>query len=212
MWKNFLGKKTYVVLLAYALVIVPMCGCSSGDELYSLRKSGQLEEASGVEGLAGAETLGSGDRTDEGMTEEDDAVIYVHVCGAVLSPGVVEISAGSRAQAAVDAAGGFTEEADKTYVNLAAPIGDGEQLYIPTKEEAKELKRDQAAGERGIVNLNTADISHLCTLPGIGESRAQDIITYRQKNGAFTDTEQIMQVPGIKASTYEKIKNLITVS
>lgn len=198
------------MLFVHILVVVLLCGCSGDEELYPL---GQTEEISGKDsGMAGAGGSGKSTGGEAALEGAMQAVIYVHVCGAVAVPGVVEVPVGSRAQAAVDAAGGFTEEADTSYVNLAAPIADGEQLYIPTKEEAEELRRNQAAAESGMVNLNTADISLLCTLPGIGESRAGDIIAYRQDHGGFADTEEIMQVPGIKESTYEKIKDLIIVN
>lgn len=193
MWKDHIGNVCCFVSV-HILIAILLCGCSKEEELYPLGHSKQMQQE-------------AGDMAPESVSQ---TAIYVHVCGAVLTPGVVEIPAGSRAQAAVDAAGGFAEEADITYVNLAAPIGDGEQLYIPTKEEAEELRKNQAAAASGIVNLNTADVKLLCTLPGIGESRAGDIIAYRMQKGGFTDTKEIMQVPGIKASTYEKIKDLIT--
>ena len=193
MWKDHIGNVCCFVSV-HILIAILLCGCSKEEELYPLGHSKQMQQE-------------AGDMAPESVSQ---TAIYVHVCGAVLTPGVVEIPAGSRAQAAVDAAGGFAEEADITYVNLAAPIGDGEQLYIPTKEEAEELRKNQAAAASGIVNLNTAYVKLLCTLPGIGESRAGDIIAYRMQKGGFTDTKEIMQVPGIKASTYEKIKDLIT--
>ncbi len=215
MWKDHIGNVCRLVSV-HILIAVLLCGCSKEEELYPLGQFKQMQQEAEVV-VAGKEAVGAGggnSATDNesNMAPESvsQAVIYVHVCGAVLNPGVVEVPAGSRAQAAVDAAGGFAEAADTAYVNLAAPIADGEQLYIPTKEEAQELRKNQAAATSGIVNLNTADVKLLCTLPGIGESRAGDIIAYRQQKGGFTDTKEIMQVPGIKASTYEKIKDLIT--
>ncbi len=193
MWKEHIGN-VYRFVSVHILITILLCGCSKEEELYPLGHSDQMHQE-------------TGDMTPESVSQ---AVIYVHVCGAVLNPGVVEIPAGSRAQAAVDAAGGFAEAADTVYVNLAAPIADGEQLYIPTVEETEEIRKNQAAAASGRVNLNTADVKLLCTLPGIGESRAGDIIAYRQQKGRFIDTKEIMQVPGIKASIYEKIKDLIT--
>ncbi len=192
MWKYHFGS-VYLLVSVHILIATLLCGCSKEEELYPLGYSGQTV-------------------TDSGDSAESvsQTVIYIHVCGAVLIPGVVEIPAGSRAQAAVDAAGGFADTADTAYVNLAAPIEDGEQLYIPTKEEAEALRKNQAAAVSGMVNLNTADVKLLCTLPGIGESRAGNIIAYRQQNGGFKNTKDIMKVPGIKASIYEKIKDFIT--
>ena len=99
-------------------------------------------------------------------------------------------------------------EAHEAAVNLAAVLRDGEKLYIPALGE--ELADD--AENRGLVNLNTADSAGLQTLPGIGESRAADILSYREKHGGFRAVEEIMQVPGIKESTYEKIRDQITVN
>ena len=206
MWKNHYDKNVCKVLLVHIFIVVLSCGCVREEELYPLGHSEQTQRE--VDKAEAAKDTVDADRVSS--ESDSQSFIYVHVCGAVLSPGVVEIPAGSRAQAAVDAAGGFAQVADTAYVNLAAPIEDGEQLYIPTKEEAESLRKNQAAAEGGIVNLNTADVRLLCTLPGIGESRAGDIVAYRQQHGGFTDTEEIMQVPGIKSSTYEKIKDLIT--
>lgn len=138
----------------------------------------------------------------------------MHVCGAVVRPGVYELPAGSRIVDAVDMAGGLREDAEESYVNLANTPSDGEQIFIPTKEEAEHLKQvSQIAEENlGKVNINTADKDLLCSLPGIGETRAESIITYRQQNGLFASIEDIMMVSGIKESSFQKIKELITVN
>ena len=192
---------------------------TAGPEEAGIAKAGITETGIAEAGRMEAGLAETGiSATQNGVVSQVDAagssrenIIYVHVCGAVKEPGVVEIASGSRAQAAVEAAGGFREDADRDYVNLASLVSDGEQLYIPTLEEAGERKASQEAAESGLVNINTADVSRLCTLPGIGESRAGDIIAYRQEHGSFADIEEIMQVPGIKESTFEKLKNLITV-
>ena len=208
MWKGHFSN-VHRMLIMHILIAALLCGCGREEELYPLGHSGQVRQgAEGAEADKGAIGIGSEGSASDGSVLQ--AVIYIHVCGAVLNPGVVEVPAGSRAQVAVDAAGGFAETADRAYVNLAAPIEDGAQLYIPTKEEAQELRKNQAAAADGMVNLNTADVKLLCTLPGIGESREGDIIAYSQEKGGFSDTKEIMQVPGIKDSTYEKIKDLIT--
>lgn len=156
-------------------------------------------------------------------TTEADTTIRVYVCGAVVSPGVVEIPVGSRVEAALEAADGFAENANRTYMNLAAWVSDGQMLYFPTQEESVETNQeiwsqvqmpgisDPNADETGLVNINTADVEKLCTLPGIGESRAVDIIAYREANGCFETCEDIMRVPGIKDGLFKKICNKITV-
>ena len=138
------------------------------------------------------------------------AVIYVYVCGAVKEPKVAELPEGSRAEDALEAAGGFTEDARRDYVNLAERVSDGQKLYFPTLSETAE---EPVPGETddGKVNINTADTAALCTLPGIGEARARDIIAYREANGGFADCEDIMKVTGIKESVYSKIRDRIKV-
>lgn len=154
-------------------------------------------------GSAGAEEAmwASGDLPEA----PEKGFIRVYVCGAVASPGVVEVPQGSRVEDALLAAGGFTEAAGREAVNLADWIRDGQMLYFPTEEE----QQAQRESGDGLVNINTADAAQLCTLPGIGESRAADIIAYREKNGGFASCEDIMKVPGIKTSVYEKIRDKI---
>lgn len=155
-------------------------------------------------------------RTEEEnvVNQEEVQPVIVHVCGAVVSPGVYELPAGSRIVDAVDMAGGFLENADESYVNLADVPADAEQIVIPTKEEAlllKQTTKEQGALS-GKVNINTADKALLCTLPGIGETRADSIIEYRKKHGVFGAIEDIMQVNGIKESSFQKIKERIVVN
>ena len=137
--------------------------------------------------------------------------VYVYVCGAVRTPGVVEVPEGSRAAEALELAGGMTTEADPFYVNLAEIVTDGQKLYFPTASEAEELEAAGKAAEEGLVNINTASAEELCTLPGIGASRAVDIVRYREKNGAFQTKEDIMKVSGIKQNAYDKLCDRITV-
>ena len=151
--------------------------------------------------------------------------IYVDVCGAVAEPGVFCLPEGSRVFQAIDAAGGFLPEAAENYVNRAQGLSDGEQLYVPTKEEALTMERTDtvSSGEKngealesgtehaGKVNLNTADETELCTLTGIGASKAKAIIAYREENGPFASVEDLMKVEGIKEGTFHKIKDEIEV-
>ena len=146
--------------------------------------------------------------------------IFVDVCGAVNQPGVYEMSSDSRVFQAIEAAGGMTEEASGISVNQAQPLADGQQVYVPTVQEAEEKNLAPAASEmqesgnsteNEMVNLNTADAETLKTLSGIGDSKAQAILAYREEHGAFSSIEEIMQVPGIKESTFSMIKDKIAV-
>ena len=185
-----------------------------------------------------AETsAGSTDRTElSDASSEEAKTLVVHICGAVSAPGVYELPAGSRIIDAVEAGGGFLPEADEACCNLAEEIVDGCQIYIMTKSEScADGQTEKKAGiqtspdsdmqttdrnvrsnsapalENGLVNLNTADVAALMTLPGIGESRAKAIISYREQQGAFTKIEDIMKISGIKQAAFSKIKDKITV-
>lgn len=143
----------------------------------------------------------------ESTLQEEKAYLYVHVCGAVNSPGLVRLPEGSRVFDALEMAEGFAPEADTSAVNLAAVVTDGQQLYFPVVGETV----GEALEGTGRVNLNTADEKELCTLTGIGSSRAQAILEYRERQGGFGSIEELMKVPGIKESVYEKICDKITI-
>lgn len=133
----------------------------------------------------------------------------VYVCGAVVSPGVYELALGSRKADAVEMAGGFTEEAVKDYVNLADFVKDGEMIRIPA--EGEDLSSFTQSFSDGRININTAEVSELCNIPGVGESRAKAILAYREKNGPFEACEDLMKVSGIKAGLYERMKDYVKV-
>lgn len=168
--------------------------------------------------------------------EMQQAMIYVDVCGAVANPGVFQLAAGSRVFQAIEAAGGYLPEAALTCVNRAGVLTDGQQLYILTQEEMERQGLDPAEmagasdgqmnGSAGTgqntgmtaqvqqdnrININTADEAQLTTLTGIGATRAQAIIAYREENGSFVAIEDIMNVQGIKEGTFAKIKDEIVV-
>lgn len=211
-------KIKYKLLLVCFWVSLVLSGCSrskeilyfdreSADELYAQNGGGYTDGPSKRD--LPQEGQESRSESDPAVLAENDRLICVHVCGQVCRPGVVMLPEGSRAWEAVEAAGGLADEAWEAAVNLAAVLGDGEKLYIPAMGEA--VAKEACETDGGLVNLNTADAGRLQTLPGIGESRAADILSYREKNGVFRSVEEIMQVPGIKESTYEKIRDLITV-
>lgn len=168
--------------------------------------------------------------------EMQQAMIYVDVCGAVANPGVFQLAAGSRVFQAIEAAGGYLPEAALTCVNRAGVLTDGQQLYILTQEEMERQGLDPAemakaadgqmngnagtgqnagltvqAQQDNRININTADEAQLTTLTGIGATRAQAIIAYREENGPFAAIEDIMNVQGIKEGTFAKIKDEIVV-
>lgn len=142
--------------------------------------------------------------------------ITVDVSGAVANPGVYLLPVGSRVEDAVNAAGGLLENAYAEVVNLAMPLQDGTKVLIPILPEPVDHQVDggqelNLAAAASLVNINTASCEQLMSLPGIGESKARAIISYRENNGPFTTIEQIMNVSGIGPATFENLKDLITV-
>ena len=141
--------------------------------------------------------------------------VVVYITGAVPRPGVYALPKDARIQDAISAAGGFLAEADKSQINLAAVLEDGEKLEVPYIEGASPVigtpVPEVETSTSEVININTASIAELDTLPGIGPTTAQKIIDYREQNGPFLNTEDIINVPGIGPGTYERIKDLITV-
>lgn len=189
------GKRFVWMLITSAVIFAG--GCTDSDaSAISL-----IQPASAGDVLPEAETF------PEGFKEETG--IYVHICGEVAMPGVYAMPAGSRIVDVVNAAGGLTEEADVSLINLAREAEDGMQIAVPSFEEAADEKNQMS--ESGRIDINRASLEELCLLPGIGESKASDIIRYREQNGDFKRTEDIMKVAGIKEGLYEKIKEKIYV-
>lgn len=135
--------------------------------------------------------------------------IYVHICGEVGVPGVYSMPAGSRIVDAVNAAGGLSEKADAGTVNLALLLEDGMQIRIPQVADGEQ--DESGTVQDGRVDINHASLDELCSLPGIGKTRAAEILRYREESGAFRVIEDIMKVSGIKRGLFEKIKEKICV-
>lgn len=153
--------------------------------------------------------------------------VVIHVVGEVNSPGVVTLEEGARIIDAINAAGGKTEEADLSKINLAYVVEDGTQIYIPRINEnlnqveliSTEAGQSVVINNSNIneeenntkVNINTANKEKLETLPGIGETTAQKIIDYREQNGKFTKIEDLQNVSGIGEAKFNSLKDKITV-
>jgi competence protein ComEA len=147
-------------------------------------------------------------------------LIKVYIVGAVKNPGVYSLPRLSRVADVVRAAGGLDPSADENAINLAAQVSDGEKIIIPSIQINQANPNTitpspepmiQVPSKENPININNATPEQLDLLPGIGPTRAQDIITYRDNNGPFTSTEDIQDVPGIGQTTFERIKDLITV-
>ena len=171
-----------------------------------------------TEAESGADSVSFG-RPEEVQTEQSMA-LYADICGAVQEPGVYKLEEGARIFQLIEQAGGLREDADLTSVNQAEKVTDGMKVRIYTKEEAASLPQqilestaesEQTAPISAKININSADIAQLTQLTGIGEARAADIIAYRTEHGRFLTIEEIMNVSGIKESTFQKIKDQIVV-
>jgi len=164
--------------------------------------------------------------TEEDMEEEIEEYdeIILHIVGAVKNPGIVRIKEGSRIVDVIEAAGGITEDADVSKINLAYIVEDGQKIFIPsitdeiteeteyvTSESGDNIIVDNNEGENIMVNINKATQTELETLPGIGPAMALRIIEHREENGKFENIEDIKNVKGIGDAKFENIKNNICV-
>lgn len=198
-------KKIVYAAAVCSLLMLVSTGCGRTEN------SSVLLIGESVEQMSSQEEGEAWEAASEEARQSTVTEVCVYVCGAVENPGVVLLPEGSRAADALEAAGGFTGDAAPEAVNLAQKVSDGEKLYFPTQEESRNPAWQEADSTAGLVNINTAGVAELCTLPGIGESRAADIISYREANGLFETCSDIMQVPGIKESVYSKLSDKITV-
>ncbi|HEX2564023.1 MAG TPA: ComEA family DNA-binding protein [Acidimicrobiales bacterium] len=148
--------------------------------------------------------------------------VVVHVAGAVVSPGVRRLPPGSRVTDALDAAGGALPGADLPRINLAAPLVDGQQVYVPKPGEEVPVAAGAGlpggAGDAGggpvpgaPVDLNTATAEQLDTLPGVGPATASAIIAHREQHGPFTSVDQLLDVRGIGEAKLEQLRDLVSV-
>lgn len=219
---------TFVSMIFIMLTMVSLTGCTRKEEvILSLEETAQGSEDDAQQAV----------REQETDTVQSPVYAYVHICGAVTTPGVYKVEAGSRVYEVIELAGGLLPEACQEYRNQAQEVEDGMQIVIPTVQEVEDgtaasRQADAASGQSGVgasdaasgkadatsgkadvvlVNINTAGIAELCTLPGIGEARAESILRYRDNYGAFETTEDIMKVEGIKEKAYLKIKDKIRV-
>ena len=235
-------KMKYIVLIGAAVLCCSSCSKQDSEQMIELDEVDITQEttSSEVTDQDATENRAAENGTNEnGVTEavnaeqadkgvpETVADICVHVCGAVENPGVYVISDAARVYEVIEDAGGLTEDAAADYLNQAAALADGQQIYVPTVAEvddgttfpkAADILTTESAGDGqendgadAAVNINTASAEQLKSLTGIGDSRAQSIIAYRESHDGFKSIEEIMQVEGIKEGMYSKIKDRIRI-
>jgi len=192
------GAAVVLFIAAVAVAAVLSSAASGGGAQGTIVADGGSASGDSAHG-AGADDVASG---SSGVATPP---LLVHVLGAVVRPGLVELAAGARVVDAVAAAGGFTAEADPAGVNLARPVVDGEQLVVLAMGQAPPPASGGSGGSGGspgpsadgTVHLNTADVAALDTLPRIGPALAQRIVDWREANGPFTSVDQLLEVAGI---------------
>ena len=183
----------------YLLAALFLCGCAGEERSFVMEATAKSTQ------VCFAEEPQTSSQTTESTR------IYVYVCGEVVNPGVYTVDSGTRVYEVLEMAGGVTENAAVGAVNLVNILEDGQKLYFPSNEEYEAGWSEETEGT-ALININTASKEELMKLAGIGEAKALAIIAYRQKNGAFTCTEDIMKVSGIKEAAYSLIKDRITVN
>lgn len=159
----------------------------------------------------------------EETTEMMPENCYVDVKGEVLRPGVYEFSCESRIQEVIKKAGGFTEEADETKINLAQKITDQMQIIVPNvhskqedgltegnSEKGSSTNTSVSNSKQGTININTATLEELQTIKGIGKKKAEAILQYRKEHGSFRTKEDLLQVKGIGKKALEAIERQVT--
>ncbi len=211
---EFLNKKQKIILLVLAVIMIIFIGyyIIQKTEKYNYIELETLEEDTSSENIS--------EINEEEIAEEE---IIVHITGEVENTGIIKINKNARLADVIDKAGGATEYADLSKVNLAYSVKDGQKIYIPsiddeyeqeeyiTEEAGENVVENSEKSEEEKVNINTAKQTELETLNGIGPSTALKIINYRNENGEFNTIEDIKNVPGIGDAKYENIKDNICV-
>jgi len=206
---DILNKKQKIIIIIIAALMLLFIG------FYIINKANNSEyiELETIENEVEENTI-----SNEETVEQE---IIIHVTGAVKNQGIIKTNKGARIADAIDAAGGTTNEADLSKINLAYEVEDGEKIYVPNiNDEINAETVTQEAGENVLesnsaksikVNINSATQTELETLSGIGPSTALKIINYREENGEFNKIEDIKNVPGIGDVKFENLKDSICV-
>ncbi len=189
-------QKLIIFSLAFGLIFICLTGCEAKEEEFLLAESSEIE-------------VTQEDYIQETSKETKDC--YVFICGQILNPGVYCVSSDSRICDVIDMAGGCLETADICAVNQAALVTDGSQIYIPAVGECEAEGAGSTIWKDSRINLNQATKEELMTLPGIGETKAEQILEYRENHGSFSSIDELMNISGIKEGVFQKIQDYIRV-
>ena len=150
---------------------------------------------------------------DEKAEDKHDEKIFVDVKGAVKHPGVFETTKDKRVKDLIEEAGGLLDDADTSTLNLSQKVKDQMVIYVLKHgEKPKQISDSGTSSSSGdVININTANLEQLMKISGVGKTKAEAIISYREKNGDFKKKEDITKVRGIGKATFEKIKDKIEV-
>lgn len=220
------GAALFVVAVIVAILVAVLQGRTTVAGPDAVGGDAAASEVSATEAPTRATAVGGAPRAaagtaasgDSGGDDHDAGRVVVHVAGAVADPRLVELDAGSRVADAIEAAGGATAEAILASVNLARLVTDGEQIFVPDAsspalaEPAAGPAADPESGAGdGMVNLNSADEAALEALPRVGPALASRILEWREQHGGFERVEQLLEVSGIGAKTFEGLRELVVV-
>lgn len=214
-WKMAVGAVAAVVVFVVAMALSRPPAGGAGDVALP-----RAEQAGGASGASG----GSGGGVEADGSSSTSGEVVVHVAGAVAKPGIYRVKGGARVADVIDAAGGASPDADLDRVNLAAPVADGTQVYVVRKGEASpggaagagggsggQAGGGQGGREDGVVNINTATVDELDSLPGVGPATAQAIVDYRTEHGRFRSVDALLEVRGIGEAKLAALRKRVRV-
>ena len=217
-----MNRKNVILTVLFLLCLNLFTGCNQGNKVevtgsYDISTN---EETDVQQSVKSSEPDSDESKENDNSSSDTNENIIVYVCGAVNVPGVYTLTSKQRIADAVSAAGGFSDDAQTDAVNLAGIPCDGDKIRIPFQGE--EINENNSAEEQDSennseikddrININTADKSLLMSISGVGEAKADAIISYREKNGNFKAVEEIMNIEGIKEGVFNKIKDKICVN